>query len=420
MAQSILSNDIPIPFFPGELVWSGYVLPGAAPINLTLPVGLYALQSRGDQANQISRIVLPNSYGNTVSFSGTNIYVRTEETSFRIIPSMRNVNFSQYTPSTFSLTAFIHDGTNYAFVGNYGAPPKLAYTYSTDLITWSTRSISNSTTLSLFARSNSDALIFVYDSTGPSAKYFLAVNDSAATNHIFYSTDSVTWTGATLPGTIANNTNRSIAVNPNATNRYVTTVSSSTTNTQICTSTNGITWTSRTFLGSGYNPDKVVTNGTTSTNQIYVVHTGNETAAVATSTDGVTWTSRVTVTGTGDVLWFANKYWLISNSVTSSDSSYSNSTDGVTWTTGIFTSSATPGSASSVVMLGTELFTGATGNTNYTSTDGITWEGYGSGNGSTLRYVNNKLFISSSFNHYINDGGSYVSLYRLDNQVVSA
>lgn len=423
MSQDLLSGDIENSVFPGQLVWSGYVLPGASPVPLTLEPGLYQLIQTPSAANGQSGIVLPNSWGsisliNTINGS---VWVRLQETSVTFSPAWGSINLPMYMGAlpSFQGGTFIHDGTNYGVVVNYSPTAdnttrsELTYWYSTDLVTWSSRLINDAFVYSYPNQIWTESKSFVYDPTGPSAKYFVAVgpNNQVGSNHIHYSTDSITWSSSAIPGAPTQSTNGwYILVNPNATNRYVAFQPNTTANTQLATSTDGITWTSRTYLGTSiYN---IATNGTASTNQIYVVANNSTTTQLGTSTDGITWTSRtLAFAGSYWVVWFASKYWLVSNS------GYANSTDGVTWSIGVWPSSFVQ-SNNAPIMMGSRLFTTGVFTHNWSSTDGVTWRPEGGAYGSPMSYANGKLFLNSSQNFFVNDVGSYLRLYRLDNQVV--
>lgn len=420
MTQNTLTNDIFNPAFPSELVWSGYVKPGAAAISITLPPGLYRLQG---QAANASFIHSANNWNNMPLSGIATIPFITQETSIYISPPWRTLNLrsmSGVIGGTF--TNFIYDGTNYATVGVMASAVSFSgnpvYTYSTDLITWSTRSIAT-TTAGVVSESYGDAAALIYDATGPSAKYFVNISSGTATNTLYYSTDSITWSPALIPGTVATG-NSQILANPNATIRYVWTLNTGSSNTQCCSSTDGITWTSRTWPTTQAIVS-ATTNGTASTNQIYVAAIANSAQPIVTSTDGITWTQRsaggLEGNSLSQVLWFNSKYWYIP---VVNSARYATSTDGVTWTINTWPSRYIAINQLPIVA-NDKLFSSNSNNSSFISTDGITWTPAGNAaNPSSFSYVNGKIIgTTSGGNMFVNDEGNYLRLYRMDNQVIA-
>jgi hypothetical protein len=286
------------------------------------------------------------------------------------------------------------DGTG-LFVSSGAANASPSYRYSTDAITWTTRNA--------FSAIGYSDYIDVYGSgyaTGVTNKYVAGVNNSSAqsnTQKIATSTDGVTWTARTDSLSATNGATAPI-INAAATVKYTF---FGTQTAELTSSTDGVTWVKRTIPSVSLPVYGGATNGTASTNQIYVYGTGTS-GTVITSTDGITWTSRsVGLTGgLGTVAYGAGLY------LTGGGTSYATSTDGVTWT-----SRTSPVSLSSTIYFYNNLFQSLG---QVTSTDGITWLG----RNTYTATLGGKYYTTVSSN-VTYSGPAYFAVYSLSNTTLN-
>lgn len=332
-----ISNSPYEQYTVGNLVASGY---STTQTSVSLNAGSYTIFATGSLALQ------PLNGGGAINnirqtFSNfSSVFGYTDRQPFTLLTndtveisggflSYRPEGIPRYRSGASVSQPIIYDGTNYQFSFSSTSTSNLIngrINYSTDLITWQTK-----TTGAAYALSPGGPNAFVYNS-GVTNKYVWCGKTTSTTGAIWTSTDSITWTSRNLPAGVTVNDPSGVCINSAATNKYVLLARLNSTTNPICYSTDGVTWTNVTFTTSGNPRGTCATNGTASTNQIYVYASSNITNGVFTSTDGAAWTNRPTgqIYSPGQVIWFENKYWSFSSA--SSLKEYATSTDGVTWT----------------------------------------------------------------------------------------
>jgi hypothetical protein len=235
-----------------------------------------------------------------------------------------------------SLVGAAWNGSVYAAVG------LLCAASSTDGVTWTTRTIPSG----------------AYYGVAWTGSVFVAVGTNLAGSASVCATspDGITWTSRTMAAGlwygIAWNGSTLVAVG----------ASIGTTTTLAATSPDGITWTTRSIPspGAGAQYNSVVWSGSV----FAAVGGTGSTGAAATSPDGITWTQRTIPAGYyNTIAWGASAFVALGNSAAAASSP-----DGVTWTArtipaGSYTGSAFNGSVFAAV--GTSVAA--------SSTDGLSW-----------------------------------------------
>lgn len=325
----------------GGATYQNYKFTGSADITLST-AGLYEVNA-----------FLTNGKKTGVVIDGSHV----ESGSLEVLPSGTSkivASNAWYWNTTTGVTAYnVSPGGYYAgaygdgkyVIGNGGG-----IVYSTDGITWTSRTVTSSTILTITYAKN----IFVAGGSG---------------GVLSTSTDAITWTTRTFGvgsniNCIAFGADTFIAVGPNS---------------MIRTSTDAITWTSRTTPG-----------GTNILSVAYSNEQGYFTLGVTdgniyTSTNAINWRSfssdAVDIAGTDVYVASGNGTTVLITNSTASSTKGRYSTDGISWSRLIFPDSSSvkandlPISTSRVIFLGgvfiattTSLSTGTR-----VSTDGITW-----------------------------------------------
>jgi hypothetical protein len=374
--------------FQGVSSVSSYIYPS------TLSAGTYIFTYSGEGITYINT----NSNSTLTGTTGTGekyIKLNSSEAAFAPYSTWTTKSNLESQTSITSTSFFISDGTTFYARGGSSAP---MYT-STDGITWTQVS---TPTISLGKP--------VYNSSGLISNKWLATNESS---NVATSTNGLTWT--------QRNTNTSaaaiggVAINPNATNKYAALGYNGSGVTVVGTSTDGVTWTNRTASVSGAQYGYgMATNGTASTNQIYVGVRGSN---HMTSTDGVTWATRTSAIGRGyQAAWGAGVYCSMSTVGGSTNRNKAEtSTDGVTWTLRTVDRQSNP---EGIVFLNNLFYIYGNSEIN-TSTDGVTWSKPRKISSASSPSINNIAATSSltlaydtSTRFVLSAGAAYYALYN--------
>jgi len=266
-----------------------------------------------------------------VAYNGSNLYVAGGDNGAILTSPDGNTWTGRDSTLTGSINSVFYLNGNYLAIGPAGSTTNLIT--SPDGVTWTRRTAGTST----------------FNAAAYGASTYVVVSVSGG-NGAFYSTDLVTWTGAT---TLGGDNYFDVVFG----NSLFVTVGS---NGALYTSPDGATWTSRSAGSTQFN--RIIY-----ANSLFVA-VGNS-GTIRTSTDGVTWTLRTSnVAGNlNDVVWNGSIFCAVGASGV-----ITTSPDGTTWT------ARTPGDTTvtlmSVAWSGTRFIVTNTTNTSvWASTDGITW-----------------------------------------------
>ena len=331
MAINTLPNVQP-PAGAGNLIFGGISSNGFYTYTGSLPAGKYIVQiypapsaSPTTIANSVSSA---NAYAVTTKSNGSFIQ---SSTSTAVVTGAQTFYINLFTTETsFSISSNWTRFTGLTTTADYLAYP--IYTNNT------LYAVNTATTGTLWTSTNNGFTWSSFGSTygGSGTVQDLIINTTTTYKYIVgfsgpnfrISTDATTWTSVSASGTGAS----SGVINPPATQKYIL-VGWGTNQIYVKYSTDGVTWNGATvpsLTGSQAFTNCIATNGTASTNQIYVI--GTNTQYVLTSTDGITWSSRTLgFAATGSVA-YGNGYYVTTDQG-GGPVRIGYSTDGVTWTT---------------------------------------------------------------------------------------
>lgn len=322
------------PIGASSLLYSGAAPYGGTSLTgLSLAAGTYAVVL--NQANAERGLLTTANNGNFVLDGNRPNYVTltTTETTFNIgggiSTGYANILLGRSSIKNFAANS---NDTIWAAAVDEQANNTFRMRTSTDFVTW----VSNTPT-------NFNSNFYIYVNTRRCGPYVAATRNSTTSNFAFTS-DAITWTTASLPGSTYYRAYIHIDYSSSLGKWivYGDTASSDTpAGACVAISTNGTTWSqvSATTLGFSASGSYLYgcALGATATNKYVAVGTsGGTTPKIAASTDGITWTAPTVPTIAGNtsisgVVWNATigKY-LAGTSVTNT---FILSTDGVTWTT---------------------------------------------------------------------------------------
>lgn len=386
MASSVFPTPATTALPPGagNVIFSGISTGADYTYTTSLAAGKYILVAINSTGITSWESGSNGNQGYQGAASGTPMYIDLTATETAFNPystwNYRTTTFSGISLN-YQQAEFANTGTLLAFPGgsNY-------ITVTTDLVTWTTRSIAFSPATTTYQ--------VAYNAAANPA-WLATCTGTTTTSSAASSTDGVTWTlrdGAGSSGDIG----RGCAINSAITNKYAMVAAGL--SSYVFTSTNAVTWTRRTITAATVSPGYILTNNL-STGQVYVT-THNSTNYVTTSTDGVTWSTRLTgQTSTGASGAYGNGRYIVN--AYNNGTSIGVSTDGVTWTSrtcpvagnvffanGKFWASAT--SAPGQVAVSTD---GATWNVRNLLSSYNTTSTLGSGG---FYYLNNKMYYQYS------------------------
>ena len=363
MSQDLISNFESEPYFDdGVLFYTATFTETSYAVPVTIPAGVYSIKS-----NMPVLGLIPNNSPAPLSVGANTVVANYavlpfDEPNMTLYKAAQNITFTTINPSTTTSTLqnpsnLIYDGTNFLFMASFGTSAFLLM-YSSDFVTWSTRDFGITTTVP----NRTTAISFAYNSS--KTNKYIVVNGT--TSSIYYSTDSVTWTSASITG---GGNFRFPVINPNVTESYV--VISSSVAGYVATSTDAVTWTSRT-TGINVGGQCLATNFG-STGIVYILtHNLHTNSNITTSTDGITWTSRESgVFADARAINYINNLWILTYNRAEI---YSTSTDGITWTTNLWDTSVAKTAATNLSWVTDNvLYIGTDSDSTKYTTNGTTW-----------------------------------------------
>jgi hypothetical protein len=411
MSVNKLNTTANLPVGATGVVFQGWSTAGDYTYPSTLPVGNYIAYASPSASNNY--VVAPNSLGAASPLSVSATDYPTGYAPLGITSAETALNFSsklqtlQRPTSLAGGGGFAYDGTYIYQVSNISS----TLGYSTDGITWSTRTVAFGSTQSATSASVFQKIAY---NAGVTNKFIITgINTTSATGYISTSTDGVTWTARTGVALGSSETAGAVVINPAVTVKYCLANLSVSAGNEIHSSTDGITWVQRTVasLSSGYSGAAATSGGTTGAVYVYANQSSSFSQPVAASTDGITWTTRntgVASAGAYGVAYGAGIY-LVTGSNTGA---YSTSTDGITWTSRAFPTSSI--STSPYVHFLNSKFHVWNVNIYFSSTDGITWttkqSTIDSGNGRSAVWNGTRYLVNNASTNYTGRN-AYYALY---------